>query len=187
MLTLISRSGAPPSRPSPGPLEMLEGCHVRIRHFMQLGRNLAQAPAASPAEIAEAAGAIFRYFSDALPLHEADENLTLFPRFRNASIAAPLREAAKAMVEQHHAINELIAALLEVCDGIRREPVLLPNLACRLHYVTSALDRIFEAHLNMEETVLFPALREFPAEELEAMAQEMQQRRRPQGTIHLVR
>lgn len=187
MLTRISTVGAPPARPSAAPLEMLQGCHVRIRHFMQLSRTLANSPSVAQDEIAEAAKAIYRYFSHALPLHEADENQTLYPRFNNGLLATPLREAAKAMVEQHLAIDELVAELLELSNAIRLQPEILPTLARRLQHVTQALDRIFEAHLNMEETVIFPALEQFPAAELETMAQEMQQRRRPPETIHLVR
>jgi len=173
----------------PTPLEMLLGCHARIRHFMQLGRTLAGAEGVPLEEIAEAAAAIFRYFSLALPLHEADENESLFPRIQ---AALPLRglvyEAAETMVEQHKAINELAAEMLSLCASLDRNPVRLPALARRLEHVTSALDQIFAAHLRLEETVIFPAIQELlsPAQRKE-MSREMTERRRsPLGTIHLV-
>ena len=81
---------------------MLQDCHARIRHFTQLSRTLAEARAASQTQVAEAAEAIFRYFKYALPLHEADENETLYPRLHDvAPLGTPLRDAARAMVEQH--------------------------------------------------------------------------------------
>jgi iron-sulfur cluster repair protein YtfE (RIC family) len=168
---------------------MLQGCHVRIRHFMQLGRTLAESQEASQEQIAAAADDIFRYFSQALPLHEADENETLFPRFRDAGqLGSPLRQAARAMVEQHHAIDELVAELLSLCGSLRSHPEGLPSLARQLRHVSIALDQIFASHLDMEETVIFPAIAQLPAEELEAMSREMQQRRRPpEDAIHLVR
>jgi hemerythrin-like domain-containing protein len=178
MLTQISspqRSSA-----SSGPVEMLEDCHLRIRHFVQLSRTLAEAQEAPQAQVAEAADAIFRYFSQSLPLHEADENETLFPRLqRIAPLGSPLRDAAKAMVEQHHAIEELVFELAAVCGAIRREPERLPALSSQLQHTAEALDEVFTVHLQMEETVIFPAVAKFPAEELQAMTREMQRRRNP--------
>jgi iron-sulfur cluster repair protein YtfE (RIC family) len=183
MLTNISSENHSGGRSS-SPQELLEGCHSRIRHFMQLSRTLAGNPNAQPAEIAEAAGAIYRYFHQSLALHEADENHTLVPRLRQAQhVPAAVREAAETMLEQHWIIDELVAEMLHFCDVIHRNPDLLPTLV-QFDHVTSALDQIFEAHMRMEETVIFPALAEFPASELEAMRREMQERRQTQDQIH---
>ncbi|HVJ06430.1 MAG TPA: hemerythrin domain-containing protein [Candidatus Saccharimonadales bacterium] len=170
-------------------LEMLLGCHVRIRHFMQLGRTLAHAEFAPSGEIAETAEAISCYFSKALPLHEADENETLFPRLQAAVAEGNLvREAAETMVEQHKAIDELVADLLSLCDSLSQHPEALPSLARRIEDVTFALDKIFDAHLKLEETVIFPAILEvLTSEQLEEMSDEMRERRHPTGNkIHLV-
>jgi hemerythrin-like domain-containing protein len=181
-----------PGKESPQPknaLEMLLDCHVRIRHFMQLSRTLALAEFAPAGEIAETAAAIYRYFDLALPLHEADENETLFPRLQAVLIEGNLvREAAETMVEQHKAIDELAADLLSICDSLRGHPEALPTLASRIEDVTSALDKIFDAHLKLEETVIFPAaLESLTAEQLEEMAREMQRRRQPaMNKLHLV-
>jgi hemerythrin-like domain-containing protein len=174
----------------PGPLETLLGCHMRIRHFMQLSRTLADARGLPPEEIAEAAEAIFRYFSHALPLHHADENETLYPRLQTAlPEGGLLREAAETMVEQHQAIDELAAVLLSLCTSLSRRPQRLPSVRGRLGQVTSALDKIFAAHLRLEETVVFLAFPQlFTSEELGEMAREMHLRRQPPlGTIHLVK
>lgn len=185
---LTSISSAQPSPAPSGPREMLQDCHARIRHFMHLSRTLAEARGASEAQVAEAAESVFRYFKYALPLHEADENETLYPRLRDAApLGTPLRDAARAMVEQHHAIDELVAELLSLCDSIRCNPERLPAAAPALQQVAEALERVFATHLHMEETVIFPSLAQLPAAELEAMAREMQQRRHPsQDSIHLV-
>lgn len=171
------------------PLEMLLGCHARIRHFTQLGRTLADAESVPPKEIAEAAAAVFRYFSLALPLHQADEDKSLFPRIQGALPDGGLiREAAETMVEQHRAIDELVAELLSTCSALERNPERLPNLARRLEQVTCALEQIFAAHLRLEETVIFPAFDElFSAAQMEEILHEMNERRRvPQGKIHIV-
>jgi iron-sulfur cluster repair protein YtfE (RIC family) len=168
------------------PLEMLLGCHARIRHFVQLSRTLAGAEGAAPLEVAEAATAIFRYFSYALPLHQADESDTLFPRLQNALPQGGLvREAADAMIEQHKAIDELVAELLSICTSLTHHPESLPSLERRFEYVTCALEQVFAAHLRLEETVIFPALSDLltPAQ-MDEMAREINQRRRPKLTIH---
>jgi hemerythrin-like domain-containing protein len=167
---------------------MLLECHARIRHFMRLSRSLADAKDVPPLEIADAASAVFRYFSHALPLHEADENETLFPRLCTAFPRGLVREAAETMVEQHKAIDELTEELLPLCASLNRDPGRLPLVARRLDHVTSALDKIFAAHLQLEETVVFPFLDELlSSAQMEEMFLEMNQRRRtPPGTIHLV-
>lgn len=186
--TTSDRASKDTSTP-PVPLEMLLSCHAHIRHFMQLSRTLADAEGMPPAEIAEAAESIFRYFSQALPLHEADENETLFSRLHAALPEGGLvHEAAETMVEQHKAIDELAAELLSLCTSLGRQPERLPTLARRLNHVSRALGDIFGAHLLLEETVVFPAISELltPAQ-IEEMSGEMLQRRRPPfDTIHLV-
>ena len=171
------------------PLEILLGCHARIRHFMQLSRTLAEAEGVALTEIAEAAAAVFGYFSHALPLHHADENQSLFPRLRDAlPPGALVREAAETMVEQHRAIDELVAELLFLCSSLRRLPEHLPGQARQLQDVTAALGQIFAAHLLLEETVVFPAFQQLltPAQ-IKQIFREMHQRRQPPiGNIHLV-
>lgn len=172
-----------------GPVEMLLGCHARIRHFMQLSSTLACAVEAPPREIADAAAAVFRYFSEALPLHEADENKTLFPRVLAAQpFGGLVREAAETMVAQHEAIDELAAELLTLCSSLSRQPERLPLVANRLQEVCDALGLIFDSHLQLEETVIFPALAELlTASQIQEMSREMYARRQPHdGKLHIV-
>jgi iron-sulfur cluster repair protein YtfE (RIC family) len=170
-------------------VEMLLGCHTRIRHYVQLSLTLAGAENEPLKEIAEAATAIFRYFSTALPLHEADENKSIFPRLRSAQPAGGLvREAAEIMVEQHKAIDEMATELLSLCSSLDHTPERLATLSRRLEHVSRALEQAFAAHLHMEETVIFPALTELlTGEQLEEIRREMQERRTaPRNGIHLV-
>jgi len=171
------------------PQELLQGCHARIRHYVQLGRTLATTRGVAEAEVADAAAAIYRYFNLALPMHEADEDETIYPRICSAQPAGGLvLDAAKAMVEQHRAINELTVELLELCATLDRTPTRLTQLAPELDHVTRALEQVFGAHLLLEETVIIPALTDlFPPEVITEMLNEMNDRRRPpRSGLHIV-
>ena len=61
-------------------MDLLLGCHARIRHFTAVAVKLAHALAATSDEIRQAAEVVHRYYSVSLPLHEADEDQTLRPR-----------------------------------------------------------------------------------------------------------
>ena len=168
---------------------MLQGCHARIRHFMQLSRTLAEAVDAPQNDIADAAASLTRYFGEALPLHEEDENLTLFPRLYDAApLGSPLREAAQTMVEQHRMIDELVAELLSLCGKIHCQPERLPSLAhppAPGQLRSRSGLRIASQHGGDRHLSRPPAL---APGQLEEITGEMQQRRRPprQG-IHFVR
>ena len=61
-------------------VDLLIGCHQRIRHFTGVAMKLAHAQGASPEEVTQAAAGAHRYYTVSLPLHEADEEDTLRPR-----------------------------------------------------------------------------------------------------------
>jgi len=79
-------------------ISLLLGCHQRIRHFTQVAFRLAQNPNAPAPDRADAARSVLRYFQIALPLHEADENESIYPRLRDKLRAGDLSEANEAMV-----------------------------------------------------------------------------------------
>src|SRR5512135_3248017 len=111
---MINNIGFGTTEPTdPDPVDMLLACHSRIRNFTAIAHRLAEAKGAAAAEIANAAEAVHRYYTVALPLHEADENETVYPRLRAAMTAAGAPpEAVEAMVEQHGPIDALVAELV---------------------------------------------------------------------------
>lgn len=175
--------------------DALLGCHMRIRHFTEMACKLAHAHAAEPEHIQRAATDVHRYFTVALPLHEADENISLHPRLRKAlpggdssadasddSETALLRRlggpAADAMVEQHESIDQLVERLVPLCTILRTQPGKLDELSQELHEISAALKEIFTAHLEMEEKTVFPAMERFLcADELAQIRKEMRERR----------
>jgi hemerythrin-like domain-containing protein len=170
------------SRPSSSiedAIDMLLGCHERIRHFSSVAVKLAHAQGASPADIVEAANGLLRYFTIALPLHEADENDSLRPRLRRALPKGELAESAlDAMVEQHEFIDEVAEQLVPLWRMVKSNPEKLDEVSGEMCQLSGRLNDLFSAHLQLEEETIFPALQRFVrGEELESMVREMKERR----------
>lgn len=176
MLNQIAPASAQPK--SEDAVDLLTGCHQRIRHFTAVAVKLAHAHGASPEDIRQAADAVHRYYSVSLPLHEADEDQTLHPRLSPAADEM-VRHALLAMGDQHQAIDELIERLLPLLVLVKNDPDLLAEAGGEMCAITKALDEIFRAHLQMEEEVIFPAIRSLlPESDRAEMLREMQERRK---------
>ena len=176
MLNQITSAKSPTA--TEGAVDLLLGCHQRIRHFTDVASKLAHAQGATPDEVRNAAGSVHRYYSVSLPLHEADEDQTLRPRLV-AVANQHVQHALVAMGDQHQAIDELLERLLPLLAMVRNNPDSLHPAGAEMCSITKALDEIFRAHLQMEEEVIFPAIRELlPASAQAEMLQEMQARRK---------
>jgi iron-sulfur cluster repair protein YtfE (RIC family) len=152
---MLNTIGAP--RPSEGIVELLLECHARIRSFSDLAVRLGEAPAPSPAEVADAAARVRRYFAEALPLHARDEEESVLPRLRGRD---PAVDAELLAMAREHAEHEApVAALTGACDEIARDPTRAPALLRGVGRAAAELERHFAAHLRREESVIFPALR----------------------------
>jgi iron-sulfur cluster repair protein YtfE (RIC family) len=159
-------------------VDLLLGCHQRIRHFTGVAVKLAHAQGATPDEIAQAAAGVHRYFSVSLPLHEADEDQTLHPRLSGIADDR-VRHALLAMGDQHQAIDELIERLLPLLVMVKNNPGTLAAVGGEMCSITQALGEMFGAHLQMEEEVIFPAIRSaLTPKAREEMSDEMRQRRK---------
>lgn len=170
-----------PSRSSHQPpedaVDLLIGCHHRIRHFAAAATRLAHAQGATADEIRQAATAIYRYYSVSLPLHEADEEDTVRPRLDPVA-GERVRHALLAMSDQHQGIYEFVERLMPLLQLLERNPDALAQVGGEMCSLTQALDEIFRAHLQLEEDVIFPAIREALPESTRAdMLAEMQARR----------
>src|ERR1022692_4070759 len=128
-------------------VDLLVGCHQRIRHFTGVAVKLAHAQGATTEEIAQAAAGVHRYYSVSLPLHEADEDQTLQPRL-HAVADDHVRHALLAMGDQHQAIDELIERLLPLLVLARNNPDTLAEVGGEMCSITKALDEIFRATLQ---------------------------------------
>jgi hemerythrin-like domain-containing protein len=140
------------------PLEILDGCHARVRRNCELIERIAEhiEDEGVDDEVLVAAGSALRYFDIAGRDHHRDEEDDLFPALLQA--AGPGRASVQAMVDRLHADHERLEALwaavrlqLEaVRDG--RGAAVDPALA-------RALRQAYDDHIGEEERVLLPLAR----------------------------
>jgi hemerythrin-like domain-containing protein len=153
------------------PSDLLLDCHARIRRFSSLAVRLAAEPAPE-SELMEAAAAVHRYFTQALPLHVADEEQSLAPRLRRW---APQTFDALAAMEREHREHEIgLGRLIPRWAELARDPGARATTLAGAQQLSAAL----EAHLAAEESAVLPSLPRLPPEELQAFVAELRARRR---------
>ncbi len=170
-------SPAPKSKAENDAVDLLVGCHQRIRHFTGVAVKLAHAQGATEDEVSAAAEAVYRYYSVSLPLHEADEEDSLRPRLDKIPDER-VHHALAAMHDQHMAIDDLLERLLPLLRLVANNPALIAEAGGEMCSISSALSQMFAAHLQLEEEVIFPAIESRLSEsERRALLAEMRARR----------
>lgn len=157
-------------------MDLLAACHRRIRHHVVLARRLVEHGADRPlAEVRETAGAICRYFTVAFPLHLEDEDATIAPRLRSAG--GEVADALATMIKDHGDHQPAVDRFVALCREIEERPEQLAALRDVLSRATEHLATELATHLELEERVVFPALRALPAEQRDHMLGELRARR----------
>jgi iron-sulfur cluster repair protein YtfE (RIC family) len=135
---------------------LLLECHDRIRAFVALAKRLAADAGGVARAVADAAGQVRRYFTEALPLHALDEELSIVPRLRgrDAQVDAEL----ETMIGEHRAHERPLAGVLAACEEVARAPERLDAVRADLASAAAELERHFDEHLAREERVIFPAM-----------------------------
>ena len=181
MLNQISPAPGAPKSTNDELNDLLLGCHQRIRYFTAVAAKLAHAQGASPKEVQDAADTVYRYYSVSLPLHEADEEDSLRPRL--SSLDDPkVHHALAAMHDQHMAIDDLLERLLPLLRLVGNNPDVIAETGGEMCSITGALGEMFDAHLKMEEEVIFPAMAQSLTENDRAGLLSEVRNRRKQGT-----
>jgi hemerythrin-like domain-containing protein len=155
---------------------MLQECHARIRYFIGVAGNVARAEDVADSEIREAVQRVARYFSEALPLHIADEEESIEPRLSGRS---PELDASLAAMRREHVQHEgQLQELLEICVTLSGSPEKHRDLRGALLGVASNLESAFSAHLDKEERIVLPAIeRLLTKQEQDAIISEIRARR----------
>lgn len=141
------------------PIGMLRDCHKRITHFLGTltfaAEKFRRLPL--PHEMRNSVLNSLRYFREAAPNHNADEEQSLFPRMR-ASIGSE-KSAAGLMQSlegehrwaegQHHAVENLFRTWISNgCIGAEEAEALVSTL--------TQLQRFYAEHIRHEELTIFP-------------------------------
>lgn len=148
------------------PLELWLACHERVQRFCTLiGRVKEHVEKhGADAEAAESATSIRRYFNEAAPRHHEDEEIDLFPRLlmrldeqateSDADEAARVRAAIGVLTGEHRA-NEVLWASIDASLAriARGEAVQLDTGQ------VEAFSRTYRRHIDVEESVVMPAMR----------------------------
>lgn len=156
-------------------VDLLGECHERIRRFVALARQAGSRHDVPADQIAQACIDVERYFTQALPLHVADEEESIDPRLRGLSPAVD--QALDAVAQQHRQHEPELKALLRATSVLRSNP---NDGAARGDVASTALalETQFDEHLRLEERVIFPAIREFLSHETQAsIIDELRKRR----------
>jgi hemerythrin-like domain-containing protein len=175
-VTLVPLQTGPSLPRSEDVPEVLLDCHQRMRQFTTLAAELAARPGTPPNEVRDVAAKVHRYFTVALPLHEEDEERSLFPRL--LARAPELTACIAALREDHLAHAERVGTLLTVCQELKAAPERSEVLREALASAAQALAETWRVHLTAEERDVFPAVRTvLSAAERAAIREEMRERR----------
>jgi hemerythrin-like domain-containing protein len=162
------------SRPAPDLVALLLDCHGKIRHFSALARAAGEADASAP-QIIDACAQAHRYFSEALPLHVADEEESLLPRLCGRE--STLDAALETMRDEHRQHERTLTEVREALRKVRDDPT-AEALRASLAASAKKLEQSFAEHLAQEEQVIFPALARLLSEsEQQAVLAELRARR----------
>ena len=171
--------GARPDAGFDDPIGMLKDCHRRIESFLRVLCIVAERPrggSLSEEETAAVTSAL-NYFRSGGRRHTADEEESLFPRMREGAASKALTELER-LEGDHDAADQLHERVEKLfLDWI--EAGWLDEKDClSLIEATSELDRIYKAHIKIEEDLVFPeASRTLGNEAVAAMGREFRARR----------
>lgn len=160
------------------PLVLLMDCHRRIRRFTQMALALARAGNEPPESIRAGAEAVARYFSEALPLHQQDEDVSLAPRLQKSAISCGPSESVDLMTLEHEKIEAVVGILVPMWRAVAENPESLAALQPRMLPHTQVMEQLWERHLPLEEQQVFPLIRTALSEEQrKEIVREMRARR----------
>lgn len=171
--------GAKPDSGFDDPIGMLQDCHRRIEHFLDILCMVAERAHTRglTGEERSAVQAALQYFHVGGERHTADEEESLFPRLRGESTAGNLEAIDRLQHDHQHA-----AVLHDSVDWLYTAwisaGILGPDEQQRLLSQTRQLKQLYAEHIQMEERTVFPhALQLLDSRTIAAIGQEFRDRR----------
>jgi hemerythrin-like domain-containing protein len=171
--------GAKPDSGFDDPIGMLTDCHRRIEHFLRILCVVAERVSGRPltAEEKSAVNAAMEYFHLGGNRHNADEEESLFPRLRTALEPATIDKINSLEID-HRAGDRLHASIDELYRNWMTRGSLTEHEMEQLVLATHELEQIYQAHIALEEDVIFKRAAELlDSTAISAMGEEFRRRR----------
>ena len=173
--------GAKPDSGFEDPIGMLKDCHRRIEQFLQIlclvvdrapGRTLSE-------EESAAVRSALQYFKTGGQRHTADEEESLFPRMRAERKTAGAVKEIDALETQHREADDLHLAVDKLYSRWVEGNALSAEDEEWLRTATQRLKHLYEGHIKIEESLVFPRAAEgLDRDAIAAMGEEFRARRK---------
>ena len=173
--------GARPDSGFDDPIGMLKDCHRRIEKFLQiLCLVVDRAPGrAMTDEEAAAIRSALHYFRVGGQRHTADEEESLFPRMRAEERAASALTEIDSLEAQHREADDLHLAVDRLYSRWAEGKPLSSEDETWLRSSTQRLKHLYEGHIKVEESLVFPRAAEtLGRESIAAIGEEFRVRRK---------
>jgi len=162
---------------------MLKDCHRRIERFLHVLVVVADRASgrALTAEEKSAVLSAMSYFQQGGKRHTADEEESLFPRLRSklrAEISAGDFDRIEHLEDDHRLADHLHVTVDALYSAWIAADLLNPEEELTLRSATGEMKGLYEAHIQIEEGVVFPrAAQVLDKESISAMGEEIRLRR----------
>lgn len=177
---MLMQIGQKPESDFSEPIGMLEDCHKRIHYFLQLLAALAESAGTDPLSPDErdSLEKSLRYFREAGPRHNADEEESLFPELRRHPETLAVIDRLTALEADHRWAEEQHREIDTIGRRWLAAGVLRLSDRSRLHALIRPLMHFYSHHIDIEEREVFPAARRtLSALERERVGKGMAERR----------
>lgn len=163
------------------PTRLLSDCHRRIEMFLGVLEAVAEIVDRPPSEdVIRSLASALRYFSEAAPKHNADEEESLFPRLhrnQNADIY-PVLAKLQQLEEEHRWASPLHAEVKRLGERYIAARHLTAAGVDAFRSAVALLAMMYQQHIEIEDGTVFPmANRILSDADKAAMAAEMASRR----------
>jgi hemerythrin-like domain-containing protein len=163
------------------PIGMLKDCHRRIEQFLQIlcvvvdrapGRSMSE-------EEASAVQAALQYFRVGGQRHTADEEKSLFPRMRAEQRSADAVKEIDVLEGQHREAADLHLAIDKLYSRWAEGKPLSAEDEEWLRTAIQRLKLLYDGHIKVEESLVFPRAAEtLDKEAIAAIGEEFRARRK---------
>lgn len=155
-------------------VEMLLEAHVETRQVLAMAELLGASNAVPSTQ--ETAARVSEHLESMIPLHCEDEDVSIERRLKGRHPVVD--DALATMQRQHLALQGPLARLRLLCRQVARDVNRLHVLRFELAKAAADLRARLDEHTELEESIVFPALkRMLYVDELEDIAAEMLARR----------